>query len=1525
MIITLFGKSIKFGKNPNQLDMFAGAEKEFAPGDKRKLEITGSGKLRWKNADGVDSGQSSVVSGKSAYQEEIQSKYENAKINLGIDDDLELLNELEKRLKMIPEPNMNRVMTDDKEAEKLTVRNRLEEIIRFVKKKNNIEDKPNRDQLYYQSKNTDWLKKKNSAIYKIVLDGKATDRELKINDTILDELGKREENKSNKKIDDDKIAELYRNSPISIQVDKMSNKAQEIFNNARSSEGRKIAYDLWNYGNEIQDEFVEKYVKGEKISNEDVMEVKKIANILIKGAEEEFEKTKSSGKAKISIKKKKADRPRVETVKNPVQSEPDLVKKELDKLKEEYESKNVEELVTLKKKLYPDMDIESPMSPEEKLLDRVIAQKFGEINQQIIKKRNEQSSKGITPKYNYPETGAKLTAKDFSTAKENDVYEGIAYENGEYQGRANEYVFKKKVSKKEAQQATESLKKINLDAYWSIDGDKWTVLVSNVSDKVVEQLKEIKEAEIFKPQSPNSEIAKEKPVKQPHEMTQREYLIYQRKDFGTQWNVAYEFEVPKEHKALIEQAIKQGKSVPAEVLKDYPDLVTKQPYEMTAKEMYRKLQVWSEEKINNYNPEDAVEKGGVGWRVKTITGNYFPGSFTTKKEAVEQARYHKNTIKIQFENASKSDLKRLEADLAIKMLNKYYIERGLSDTQVSKLSEYKAIKHSYHIQQALSEGKQVPEEVLADYPELKPKKEKVKITDVTPKGYGPAKAETTSTIYDKLKGETTDQAIERNVGYQIENGKVKLEQDAVGWKATIYQGDEPQIIRAYKKQDVLNKVFKNLNPDAKFEEDNVTKSIFKNLFKAFGKQLSFGAQPYQKEGQTKEGRGGTLKLTRDSSGKGAHWRLANKKQLEGRGQRESNQAVSGQSEKQSGGKIITPAIAYELLQNKIGNSVLVQDNEGNLLGNGSLQLVHENDGNYQMFVKEANGFDSLVPIPKNQAVIHKDDEINFKFADKKIVVSTKEKSKIPNKPIEMEKAEQNAKHARNLEKMRNYNEWQKQAESYAKTAQGQKDWFFGDLEIAADAEGLDFGISNRQVKTSEVLFKEIKRNATRADKAEIYSALIGAFEVKSINKAKAVIANLKQRGYEIDNHQLSEMEKKDSFFTRLKISKGENDPLPKELQFATAEYALAFNECLKKPNPLRETEMSLGLKIEAEAVPEFNKIKKELFSKAGEGLGQMWITGGLPGSGKSTVLGGEFYKNKVLVDPDKIKYMIAEARGISKKDVDLRPWELHEESSAIAKHLVREAVREKKDVIYDVTMKGTENLNDILYLVNSDTFQANAEFIHVPIETGIERDKKRGEAGGRSIGVDLYKKLFGDYPTHKAFFQLKDSFDNFRVHDNSVPLGEQAKLFYEKEDGEEKIIYPELHEEFKKNGLSKLGKSLYLKHQRRKLMKSLDPQNEELPTNEKLKQLLEFPKRGIDREIDSEQDFFSLGMLKMHGLIDENMELTPKGEEAYQKEYGNKFTNLNGESLDEVVNPKKNIAEENNGKSIKAFGKELKL
>jgi hypothetical protein len=61
--------------------------------------------------------------------------------------------------------------------------------------------------------------------------------------------------------------------------------------------------------------------------------------------------------------------------------------KDLDKVKNDL-LKKVDVLVAKKKKLYSDVDIESPMSADEKKLDKEIADLFSDINQLVLQKRS---------------------------------------------------------------------------------------------------------------------------------------------------------------------------------------------------------------------------------------------------------------------------------------------------------------------------------------------------------------------------------------------------------------------------------------------------------------------------------------------------------------------------------------------------------------------------------------------------------------------------------------------------------------------------------------------------------------------------------------------------------------------------------------------------------------------------------------------------------------------------------------------------------------------------------------------------------------------------------------------------------------------------------------------------------------------------------------------------------------------------------------------------------------------------------
>lgn len=59
---------------------------------------------------------------------------------------------------------------------------------------------------------------------------------------------------------------------------------------------------------------------------------------------------------------------------------------------------------------------------------------------------------------------------------------------------------------------------------------------------------------------------------------------------------------------------------------------------------------------------------------------------------------------------------------------------------------------------------------------------------------------------------------------------------------------------------------------------------------------------------------------------------------------------------------------------------------------------------------------------------------------------------------------------------------------------------------------------------------------------------------------------------------------------------------------------------------------------------------------------------------------------------------------------------------------------------------------------------------------------------------------------------------------------------------------------------------------------NLNPEDEKI-----LKKLLWFEERDIDRDIETEQDFFELGILHMHGFITKECELTEAGRQHYIK------------------------------------------
>jgi lambda family phage portal protein len=91
---------------------------------------------------------------------------------------------------------------------------------------------------------------------------------------------------------------------------------------------------------------------------------------------------------------------------------------------------------------------------------------------------------------------------------------------------------------------------------------------------------------------------------------------------------------------------------------------------------------------------------------------------------------------------------------------------------------------------------------------------KSSIRDATPSGYGPSTSSQEKTKEQRMRGESIDDAINRKVGYQVDNGNVKIVSDKGGWVVSVAQPEgKPKQYRSYNRQQAINQAYTELYPD----------------------------------------------------------------------------------------------------------------------------------------------------------------------------------------------------------------------------------------------------------------------------------------------------------------------------------------------------------------------------------------------------------------------------------------------------------------------------------------------------------------------------------------------------------------------------------------------------------------------------------------------------------------------------------------------------------------------------------------
>jgi predicted ABC-type ATPase len=183
------------------------------------------------------------------------------------------------------------------------------------------------------------------------------------------------------------------------------------------------------------------------------------------------------------------------------------------------------------------------------------------------------------------------------------------------------------------------------------------------------------------------------------------------------------------------------------------------------------------------------------------------------------------------------------------------------------------------------------------------------------------------------------------------------------------------------------------------------------------------------------------------------------------------------------------------------------------------------------------------------------------------------------------------------------------------------------------------------------------------------------------------------------------------------------------------------------------------------------------------------IAGGLPGAGKTTVLGAHTDIDQakyLIINPDNIKEELA-SRGLVPGVDGLSPMEasalVHEESSHIAYRLADRARADGKNIIWDITMSSPASAKRRIEELRDDGYTSvHGLFVEISTEVSTVRADARhrdGEIkyqagdglGGRYVppeAIEAQADAVWGSQNRRTFEEIKSRFDHWTVYDNSV-------------------------------------------------------------------------------------------------------------------------------------------------------------
>ena len=181
------------------------------------------------------------------------------------------------------------------------------------------------------------------------------------------------------------------------------------------------------------------------------------------------------------------------------------------------------------------------------------------------------------------------------------------------------------------------------------------------------------------------------------------------------------------------------------------------------------------------------------------------------------------------------------------------------------------------------------------------------------------------------------------------------------------------------------------------------------------------------------------------------------------------------------------------------------------------------------------------------------------------------------------------------------------------------------------------------------------------------------------------------------------------------------------------------------------------------------------------------MTMGAPASGKSSALRDIDTSKYVKVDPDAIKEKLPEyQKAISDKDNTYRGAAVmaHEESSAIAKDIMRQAMANGNHIVVDGTGANEKSFLSKMKQLQDAGYKVHVAMPHLEKEEGIARMKDRAEKSGRMVPEKFAREAYDSIP--RNFESIARQADSFALHDNA---GKEPRKVWEGGKGKSDTLH----------------------------------------------------------------------------------------------------------------------------------------